>query len=194
MKKAQNDSFKISRLINKHEPEIDRFDQYLKKVGKEGIDRNVYFTIDYCRGGVVQEVERLIEVIEDNISTYVNLSITLGFTGYAISAAGFLFVYFTRYRLNSRVFVRNFTPLCVVYHKPRLVHATTKKLGFANPPPVGFAKNDVILINRLDTLFNDVFQSLITHFLDVGVVIEPHLIASYNTNGDAAFTFPKGAQ
>lgn len=194
MPKSKDKTFRIAYNISERVKETDDFDAYLKALGKSGTVKNVKFTISHCRGGAVNETERLIKVIESNVNLFPNITVTLGFSGYAVSAAAFLFVYFTRYALHPRVKVINYTPVCVVYHKPRLVHPRTKELGFANNLSPVFNISERVLIQRLDTLFDNVFDSLVSSFRAVAVEVDQHLIDSYNSNGDAAFTFSKGSQ
>jgi hypothetical protein len=111
-------TFKIDNFINEREAEIGRFDSHLKSLGKSGVVNNVRFTISHCHGGVVNEAERLIRVIESNVKSYPNITVMLGFSGYAVSAAAFLFVYFTRHAIHNRIKVINYTPSALYITNP----------------------------------------------------------------------------
>lgn len=185
--------FDIKDTFSGSDPVFNQIsDAVLAHAGKDS-SYNFYISITYNRGGEIEVMRSLLQLIETTAMTYENIFFELRFGGFAISAAAFLFFYFSYYSLLPRVKVSSGVRLCVVYHKPRTKWKRGKRevLVFANK------QQHLNLLNNKErkdlqeytTEFDDILDYFIKTFEQTGTLVDQHLKDSYNSNGDMSFTF-----
>ncbi len=188
-----NLTFDIKNDFSKSNPVFTQISDAVSK--HAGNDKKYKFIVrvSYNQGGEIEVMFALTLLIETTVTTFENISFDLRFGGFAISAAAFFFLYFTFFTLLPNVRVSSGSRLCVVYHKPRSIKRTgTKNLTiFANKTEDHKALNANELRDLLH--FTSEFDRVINHFIatlkqQTGTAVDQHLIDSYNTNGDMAFT------
>ncbi len=147
----------------------------------------IIIRLDFNEGGDVASAERLIRAIEASNALKVNLI----FTGFAISAAAYVYAYFTFYAPKDHVVTTiNSKRFVLVYHKPRAERYDV--LIFANSitsSNVVEASKKYILAITPD--FDDVFHAMIELLRTLNFNIAPHMEAIYNINGDVHIILEK---
>lgn len=148
----------------------------------------VYLLITNNCGGAVNDAERLVRGICKND----HIKIHLIFRGYAISAAAYVYSYFVFYDAkHQHVVIEAGTPLCVVFHKPRIIRNQALSFAnniFENRQPIDVYNKYLLAISKE---FDEIFNAMHGILLAEGELIAPHLKDVYNMNGDVSFTFPK---
>lgn len=185
--------FNIKDTFSGSDPVFNQIsDAVLEHAGKEN-KYNFYISIPYNHGGEVEVMRRLLQLIETTAMTYKNIFFELRFGGFAISAAAFLFLYFSYYTLLPRVKVSSGVRLCIVYHKPRTKwkKGTREVLVFANKQQHLTLLNNKELqdLQKYTKEFDDILDYFIKTVEQTGTVVDQHLKDSYNSNGDMSFTF-----
>lgn len=169
----------------------------MEKVGKLHGEHTVVLTLTYNRGGYTSVMLDFVAMIKGVHNRYPGVTIELNFGGYAISAAAYVFAYFVYFDPHERIKVKTSSRLCLVYHKPRLLvndkQSNTEILVFGNQDLTNCTPAEINLIRQLDKFFDAVFDSMLNYFEQkMKKPIDQHLIASYNSNGDASITYPVG--
>lgn len=172
----------------------DRFDENDKRVHNavKGLnsahsDSVIVIVFKNNGGGHVESVERLIRAIEKTKAKKVQLV----FHGFAVSAAAYIFAYFTFYAPKDHIFPIVNSQLCMVYHKPRV--EKTNVLVFSNYiTDVSTNEPSKKHILKITPYFDNVFQAMIDILKLLNFNIAPHMKEIYNINGDVTIIFNKG--
>jgi len=139
------------------------------------------------QGGHVESAEKLIRAIENTNACKVDLL----FSGFAISAAAYVFAYFSFYAPQEHVHTRVNKKLCLVYHKPRFIqkNAVVFSNSIIDQSTQNLSKKYLLGITPE---FDKAFLTMYGTLLEIGYNIAPHMEAVYNMNGDVSIVFDEG--
>ncbi|MBP2167255.1 hypothetical protein J2125_000447 [Erwinia toletana] len=189
----REEKFLFSWQFHRYDREMERLAKFIKESCH---NRPVILkiTVYAHNGGYITVMKKFITAVE--MANEKNIKVELIFSGFAISAAAYLFSYFNYHRALSNVRVSAGSNLCVVYHKPRLIDPATSEIVLfatdvrdpANP------RVDEKVILDLTADFDKVFSSMCKFLARTGRSLAPHLLNAYNLNGDVAIPFLRGEQ
>lgn len=147
----------------------------------------IYFS--HNSGGAIQDAVALIDAIEKSNPA---VRIILIFQTYAVSAAAFIMCYFAFYNVvTTNVSVQLDGPVCVVFHKPRVVIQNFTHFASGLFHDCKYA-DPIELVKSTTPAFDEVFESMYFACYRKKIRIAPHMKSVYNMNGDVCVTFSGG--
>ncbi|MCU5773221.1 hypothetical protein N5923_16615 [Erwiniaceae bacterium BAC15a-03b] len=187
----REEKFLFSWQFRRYDRELIRLKTFVKNIEK---NQSVILkiTIYAHNGGYINVMRDFIAAI--NEAGEKNIKVDLVFSGFAISAAAYLFSYFTYHTRFAHVRVTAGSNLCIVYHKPRLVDPISGEvLLFASDvyQQKKLYKVETLILDLTED-FDRVFNSMCEVLACTGRPLAPHLLNAYNLNGDVAISFLKG--
>ncbi|MBM5073253.1 hypothetical protein HYO02_22195 [Vibrio parahaemolyticus] len=182
--KALRKSFLIEGEFRLDDPRVKEAVDYLNSACG---NTRVLISLPNNRGGHVESAERLIRAIEKTNA----FKVELVFSGFAISAAAYVFAYFSFYAPQEHIHTRANKKLCLVYHKPRF---TQKNVIVFSNSIIDKSTNDPSkkYLLGITPEFDKVFNEMCGVLLEIGYEIAPHMEAIYNVNGDVSIVFDEG--
>lgn len=189
-----NKEFTLNRRISGNDKAYDKIKNFIIDNGSNGQEYKITIGIYHNIGGVVSVMQKFIIMLEDAHLNHPNLRFKLVFVGFAMSAAAYLYCYFTfgpgldldRIEVEKK-------PICIIYHKPRVNHVVqSKKITiFANnSETMSFlTPKDADNLKKETESFDELLELTISVLALADYPIAMHLINSYHNNGDMAFTF-----
>lgn len=140
-------------------------------------------------GGAIETTLRLTEAIK---RCHPHRQVILVFKGYVASAAAFILATFAfRATPAPNVIVMNEGPVCVVFHKPRVVAG--KYLYFSNSLYACQLYNDTLEFLKLITpRFDELFFRMMNYCERKKIPLAPHMASVYAMNGDVTLILKSG--
>lgn len=176
--------FLLQKSIDKKDARVYEIINFLNN---DKSNRKVVIRFNYNGGGSVPVVEELV----DTLMSIDDREISLVFTGYAISAAAYVLAYFAFYNQKNNIIVSATEPLCVVYHRPRLLNGRMHIFVEDIPSGRKLTESEKYII-RMTSEFDKVFESMWQTLERLNWTIAPHMPDVYTNKGDVSLPFEKG--